>query len=43
MPYDRFQPLNFDDNVPAGTFGDGETPDPWALWALAPAPEGDDE
>lgn len=41
MSYDRFTPLNFDDPAPAGTFGDGETPDPWAL-ALAPKEEGDE-
>ena len=40
MAYDRFTPLNFNDNPPTYRFGDGETPDPWAV---AGNPEEEDE
>jgi hypothetical protein len=38
MSYDRYAPLDFNDNPPIGRFGDGETPDPWAL---APKEDGE--
>lgn len=31
MAYYYFKPLNFNDDPPSYRFGDGETPDPWAL------------